>query len=143
MVSKASSSKKEYIRFMKRNLIKNNEIKKIINNYIKYLLNINTDFSSNKQNHFTHKTFNNKNIFKMNFSDTIPQKIIYEIFIAYIELIMYNKESILFSSNISTIREDFPAKTIKTILNINNIGLQIKNNFNKIIFGIICKYNYC
>ena len=119
MVSKASSSKKEYIRFMKRNLIKNNEIKKIINNYIKYLLNINTDFSSNKQNHFTHKTFNNKNIFKMNFSDTIPQKIIYEIFIIYIELIMYNKESILFSSNISTIREDFLAKTIETILNIS------------------------
>ena len=132
MVSKASSSKKEYIRFMKRNLIKNNEIKKIINNYIKYLLNINTDFSSNKQNHFTHKTFNNKNIFKMNFSDTIPQKIIYEIFITYIELIMYNKESILFSSNISTIREDFPAKTIETILNITTLDFRLRTTLIKL-----------
>ena len=128
IISKASSSKKEYIRFIKKQLMKNVEIKKIINNYIKYLLKVSDDFLINKQNYLTHKTFNNKKIFKLFFSESIPHKVIYEIFITYIELIMYNKENILFNSNITSIREDFPAKNIETILTITTLDFKLRTN---------------
>jgi hypothetical protein len=45
---------------------------------------------------------------------------------------MYNKESILFSSNISTIREDFPAKTIETILNITTLDFRLRTTLIKL-----------
>ena len=79
IISKASSSKKEYIKFIKKQLMKNVEIKRIIRDYIKYLLKVSHDFVLNKQNYLTHKTFNNKTIFKMYFNEAIPQKVIYEI----------------------------------------------------------------
>ena len=128
IISKASSSKKEYIRFIKKQLMKNVEIKRIISNYIKYLLKVSHDFVLNKQNYLTHKTFNNKKIFKVFFNETIPQKVIYEIFITYIELIMYNKESILLYSNILSIREDFSAKNIESILNITTLDFKLRTN---------------
>ena len=128
IISKASSSKKEYIRFIKKHLMKNTEIKKIISNYMKYLLNVSNDFVLNKQNYFTHKTFNNKKLFKLYFNESIPQKIIYDIFITYLEIIMYNKENILFYSNIQSIREDFPPKTIESILTITTLDFRLRTN---------------
>ena len=126
IVSKANSSKKEYIRFVKKHVTKNVEIKRIINNYMKYLLKISEDFLLNKQNYFGHKTFNNKKIFKNFFNETIPNKIIYEIFITYIELIMYNKDNNLLYSNISSIREDFSAKNIESILSITTLDFNLR-----------------
>ena len=128
IISKASSSKKEYIKFIKKHIMKNIEIKRIISNYIKYLLKVSSDFVINEQNYLTHKTFNNKKIFKLFFNESIPQKVIYEIFITYIELIMYNKENILLYSNILSIREDFSAKNIETILNITTLDFKLRTN---------------
>ena len=128
IISKASSSKKEYIRFIKKHLMKNVEIKRIIKDYIKYLLKVSHDFLMNKQNYLTHKTFNNKKIFKMYFNETIPQKVIYEIFITYIELILYNKENILLNSNILLLRENFSPKNIETILAITTLDFKLRTN---------------
>ena len=84
--------------------MKNVEIKRIIRDYIKYLLKVSHDFVLNKQNYLTHKTFNNKTIFKMYFNEAIPQKVIYEIFITYIELILYKCACLITKNNSNLIK---------------------------------------
>ena len=104
------------------------KLERIIKDYIKYLLKVSHDFLMNKQNYLTHKTFNNIKIFKMYFNETIPQKVIYEIFITYIELILYNKENILLNSNILLLRENFSPKNIETILAITTLDFKLRTN---------------
>ena len=80
---KNGDTKKEFMRFIKKNLMKNTLIKKTVEKYMKYLLKISEDFNKNKQYYLTHKTFNNKDIFISFFDENIPFKVIYKIFITY------------------------------------------------------------
>ena len=127
IMSKNSSLNKEFMRFIKKFLMKNTMIKKIIENYMKYLLKISNDFTTNKQYYLTHKTFNSKAFFKIYFNDNIPFKVIHKIFITYIELIMYNLENFSYYSNIFPVREDFSSKNIETVLKITTLDYKLRS----------------
>ena len=126
IISKTNSSKKEFMRFIKKILLKNTTIKKIIENYIKYLLRISKDFVNNKQYYFTHKTFNNKTLFKNYFNDNIPFKVVYKIFIIYVEILIHNLEKNSFYSNVLHIKEYFSSKNIETILKITTLDFNLR-----------------
>ena len=127
IISSNNSSKKEFMRFIKKNLMKNTTIKKIIENFMKYLLKISNDFTINKQYYLTHKSFNNKTFFKNYFNDNIPFKVVHKIFITYIELIMQNLENDSIYSNILPIKEDFSSKNIETILKITTLDFKLRS----------------
>ena len=127
IISSNNTNKKEYMLFIKKKLMKNTTIKKIIENYMKYLLKISNDFNTNKQYYLTHKTFNNKTFFKNYFNDNIPYKVIHKIFIIYIELIMHNLDNASIYSNILPIKEDFSSKNIETILKITSLDFKLRS----------------
>ena len=106
--------------------MKNSKIKKIIENYMRYLLKIGEDYAKNKHYYFTYKTFNNKSIFVNYFNESIPFKVIHKIFISYIELLILNLENASYSSNINPIKEDFPSKNFENILKISTLDLKLR-----------------
>ena len=136
IISKVNTSKKEFMRFIKKYLMKNITIKKIIENYMKYLLKISNDFINNKQYYLTHKTFNNKAFFQNYFKENIPSKVVHKIFIIYIELIMNNLENASYCSNILPIREDFSSKNIETILKITTLDFNLRAIFIKLFLTL-------
>ena len=127
IISKTCGLKKEFMRFIKKNLMKNSIIKKTVEKYMKYLLKISEDFNKNKQYYLTHKTFNNKDIFKNYFNENLNCKYIYKIYLTCIEIFMDNLETESYYSNLISIKEDFTAKNIETILKIITLDYKLRS----------------